>query len=73
MVGIVVIVVPWGCGELPITGDIRISSHRLDPLHLDPADRLIAATAIKLDDVLITAGDRLLAWRGEAWWLEART
>lgn len=62
-----------GVAELPITGDICISSVGLDPLHPDPADRLIVATAIKHDAVLITADDRLLAWRGEAGRLDART
>jgi PIN domain nuclease of toxin-antitoxin system len=33
-------------------------------LHSDPADRIIVATALAHDATLITADERLLAWRG---------
>lgn len=52
-----------GVIELPLTGDIGIRAVELENLHPDPADRLIAATAVAHDAVLMTADDRLLRWR----------
>ena len=49
-----------GLIELPVTGDIGIQAAGLDPFHGDPADRLIAATALKHSLTLITADQRLL-------------
>jgi PIN domain nuclease of toxin-antitoxin system len=52
-----------GTVELPLTGEIAILAGELEDLHGDPADRLIAATAIAHDAALLTADERLLSWR----------
>jgi PIN domain nuclease of toxin-antitoxin system len=52
-----------GVRELPLTGQICVLAGELENLHADPADRLIAATAIALDATLATADERLLRWR----------
>jgi PIN domain nuclease of toxin-antitoxin system len=49
--------------ELPVTGDIAILAAELAGLNGDPADRIIAATAIAHDATLITADSNLLKWR----------
>jgi len=48
-----------GTNEAPVTHEIAMASRRL-PLHQDPADRMIAATALVLDLTLVTADERLL-------------
>ena len=48
-----------GIQEAPLTHEIAIASEKL-PLHGDPADRFIAATAQVLDLILVTADQRLL-------------
>lgn len=48
-----------GIQEAPLTNEIAIVSEQL-PLHQDPADRFIAATAQVLDLTLVTADQRLL-------------
>ena len=52
-----------GINELPLTGEIAVSAADLDGLHGDPADRIIAATAIAHDATLVTADGNLLSWR----------
>jgi PIN domain nuclease of toxin-antitoxin system len=52
-----------GLIELPIDGVSGIASAGLDGLHKDPADRFIAATALRYGATLITADERLLAWQ----------
>jgi PIN domain nuclease of toxin-antitoxin system len=52
-----------GGTEIAVDGEIAILAGSLDTLHGDPADRLIAATAIVHDATLITADRALLAWR----------
>jgi PIN domain nuclease of toxin-antitoxin system len=49
--------------ELPLTGEIAILAAELEGLHGDPAERIIAATAIAHDATLMTADDKLLRWR----------
>jgi PIN domain nuclease of toxin-antitoxin system len=49
--------------ELSVTGEIAIGAVELANLHADPADRLIAATAVAHDAMLMTADSRLLRWR----------
>jgi PIN domain nuclease of toxin-antitoxin system len=51
-----------GIQELSLTGPATVLSATLD-LHPDPADRFIAATAVVHDALLVTADERLLAWR----------
>ena len=50
-----------GLVELPLTGDIGIKAAGLDPFHGDPADRLIAATALQHSLSLVTADKKLLS------------
>ena len=50
-----------GLIELPVDGPIAILAAQLDGLHKDPADRFIAATALRHRATLITADERLLA------------
>jgi PIN domain nuclease of toxin-antitoxin system len=52
-----------GFRELPLTGEIAILAAELEGLHGDPADRIIAATAIAHDATLVTADENLLQWR----------
>ena len=48
-----------GTREAPLTHEIALVARQL-PLHQDPADRILAATAEVLDLTLVTADDRLL-------------
>ena len=48
-----------GTQEAPVTHEIALVARQL-PLHQDPADRILAATAQVLDLTLVTADDRLL-------------
>jgi PIN domain nuclease of toxin-antitoxin system len=52
-----------GIRELPLTGEIAILAAELTGLNGDPADRIIAATAIANDATLVTADAKLLRWR----------
>ena len=52
-----------GGTEIAVDGEIAILAGNLQTLHGDPADRLIAATAIIHDATLITADRALLGWR----------
>jgi len=48
-----------GTQEAPVTHEIALVARQL-PLHQDPADRILAATAQVLDLTLVTADNRLL-------------
>ena len=48
-----------GTREAPLTHEIALLARQL-PLHQDPADRILAATAEVLDLTLVTADERLL-------------
>ena len=48
--------------EAPLTHEIALAAQALR-LHRDPADRFLAATALVLDLVLVTADQRLLRLR----------
>ena len=50
-----------GLIELPVTGEIGIMAAALEQFHGDPADRLIAATALQHSLTLITADEKLLS------------
>lgn len=50
-----------GLIELPVTGDISLRAAGLSGFHGDPADRLIAATAMHHSAILLTADERLLS------------
>jgi PIN domain nuclease of toxin-antitoxin system len=49
-----------GTQEAPLTHEIVLVARGL-PLHEDPADRILAATAQVLDLMLVTADERLLS------------
>ena len=51
-----------GIRELPLTGEIAILAVELENVNGDPADRIIAATAIAHDATLMTADSNLLRW-----------
>jgi PIN domain nuclease of toxin-antitoxin system len=52
-----------GLREVAITGEIGILAAELDNFHPDPADRIIAATALIKKADLITADALILAWQ----------
>jgi PIN domain nuclease of toxin-antitoxin system len=52
-----------GIRELPLTGEIAILAAELENMNGDPSDRIIAATAIAHDAILLTADEKLLRWR----------
>ena len=49
-----------GLRQAPITHEIARAAHQLGVSHFDPADCLIAATALVHDLTLVTADERLL-------------
>ncbi len=51
-----------GLVEIPVTGDIALAAGTLEDFHGDPADRIIAATAMIHDAALLTADKKILAW-----------
>ncbi|MBI4989368.1 MAG: type II toxin-antitoxin system VapC family toxin [Rhodocyclales bacterium] len=55
------IAIESGIVELPLDGPTAILAARLDNPHKDPADRFIAATAVRHRATLITADEQLLA------------
>jgi PIN domain nuclease of toxin-antitoxin system len=61
-----------GIEEIPIDGEIAVKAVLLSGLHNDPADRFIAATAIRAQAPLVTADENLLAWRGPLACIDAR-
>lgn len=52
-----------GLSELPVDGAIGIRAVDLQGLPSDPADRLIAATALHHRAALVTADEPLLLWK----------
>lgn len=62
-----------GLGEVGVTAEIATLAGEIPDMHGDPADRIIAATALTLDDCrLLTADGRLLDWPGEMDRVDAR-
>jgi PIN domain nuclease of toxin-antitoxin system len=53
-----------GVVEVPITGDIAQASTELTSFPRDPADRMIVATAMARNSVLVTADREILKVRG---------
>lgn len=58
--------------EIPVDGNIAINSTRLNNFPGDPADRLIAATAMQHSAALVTADEQLLGWYGPLNKIDAR-
>lgn len=50
-----------GVQELRVTGDIGILASGFSKFHGDPADRLVAATALQHSATLVTADQRILS------------
>jgi PIN domain nuclease of toxin-antitoxin system len=53
-----------GVREVPVDGGIAILSAQLGGMHGDPADRIIVATALAQDAVLVTADENILRIKG---------
>lgn len=53
-----------GVREIPVDGEIGIAAATLEDFHGDPADRILAATAILHRTELVTADGKILAWPG---------
>ena len=61
-----------GLFEIPVDGIIAINCTRLSEFHGDPADRLIAATAMQHAASLMTADEKILKWHGPLKRIDAR-
>jgi PIN domain nuclease of toxin-antitoxin system len=53
-----------GLLEIAIDGGIGIQAAALAGFHGDPADRIIVASAIAHDAILVTADQEILGWKG---------
>jgi PIN domain nuclease of toxin-antitoxin system len=53
-----------GVREVPMSSEIAINAIGLEDMHGDPIDRIIVATALAEDAVLLTADRPLLEWPG---------
>ena len=63
-----------GLLEIPVSGEIATRAGLIPDMHGDPADRIIAATAMALENCqLVTADQRLLDWPGQLDRLDAST
>lgn len=65
-------VMTLGVTEMAITGDTCIVAGELQTLHGDPTDRLIVATSLVHEAGLVTADERLLAWKSSLPRIDAR-
>ena len=54
-----------GLIEIAVDGAIALRAAGFTSLHGDPIDRLIAATALERNAILLTADERLLAWKSD--------
>lgn len=54
-----------GLREISVTGELSLAAGSLEDFHGDPADRVIAVTAQRMQWRLCTADERLLAWLPE--------
>jgi PIN domain nuclease of toxin-antitoxin system len=51
------------CAFIPVDNDIAVRSVRLPaPIHTDPADRMIIATAMKLNATIVTKDEKILGY-----------
>jgi PIN domain nuclease of toxin-antitoxin system len=53
-----------GIAEISVSGDIGIAAVLLPNFHPDPADRIIVATALRENALLVTADQAILTWSG---------
>ena len=61
-----------GLLELPLEGGIALQAVELDAFHANPADRLIAASAIWHSATLLTVDQAILNWPGSLERLDGR-
>lgn len=61
-----------GVREVPLSAEISVLASDLDGLHGDPLDRIIIATALVEEAVLLTADGPILAWPGRLQRQDAR-
>jgi PIN domain nuclease of toxin-antitoxin system len=54
-----------GVREVPVSAEVAMRASELDELHGDPIDRIIVATALAEDAVLLTADRPILDWPGK--------
>jgi PIN domain nuclease of toxin-antitoxin system len=60
---------PWrlrllgrGLQEIPVDGEIALTAARYRAALIDPIDCMLAATAVRLGTLFVTADTRILAW-----------
>ena len=53
-----------GVREIPVSAEIALRAADLDNLSGDPLDRIVLATALVEDALLVTADRRILSWPG---------
>ena len=53
----------WQLQEAPLTTEVALETSRLNLVHSDPSDRLIAASAKIFDMTLVTGDEKLVALR----------
>ena len=53
-----------GVREIGLSAEIAMGAVELEGLHSDPIDRIIVATAVAHDAVLLTADRAILQWSG---------
>ncbi|HBB55177.1 MAG TPA: PIN domain nuclease [Hyphomonadaceae bacterium] len=56
------VLIGLGLKEVPLDGSIALLAGSLTTIHGDPADRIIAATAMQLRAILMTTDLKLLSW-----------
>ena len=61
-----------GMQEVPVSADVAVRSIMLENMHNDPADRMLAATAVTHHLTLVTADRMLLEWPGGLMTMDAR-
>jgi PIN domain nuclease of toxin-antitoxin system len=61
-----------GVHEIPLSAEIAIRAADLESLRRDPCDRIIVATALVEDAILLTADQPILEWPGRLHRQDAR-
>ena len=57
-------IVSLGAREVGMSAQIAMGAVELEGMHGDPIDRIIVATALAEDAILLTADRAILAWTG---------
>jgi PIN domain nuclease of toxin-antitoxin system len=65
-------VLALGVREIPLSADVAMRASDLESLPGDPVDRIIVATALVEEAVLLTADLRILEWPGQVRRQDAR-